>query len=52
MTQLAKEQTAIQILALARAHFEQPSVEDVIDILERAKRYAPSSAPHRDQPGH
>jgi len=45
VTQLAKEQTAVQILALARAHFEQPSSEDVIDILERAKEHACSNGP-------
>ena len=47
MTPLAKEQTAVQILAMTQASLEQPSVEDVIDILERAKEYAASSAPPR-----
>lgn len=40
MTNLAKEEAAAQALAVVQARFERPSIEDVEDVLERAKQQA------------
>jgi hypothetical protein len=40
MTNLDKEQTAAQIVALVRARFERPRLSDIEDILERSKLQA------------
>jgi hypothetical protein len=48
MTHLAKEETAAQALAVVQARFERPSLIDIEDILERAKRQARVLAPQPD----
>lgn len=40
MTHLAKEETAAQALAVVQARFERPTLEDIEDVLERAKQRA------------
>jgi hypothetical protein len=34
MTNLTKEETAAQILAVVQARFERPTLEDIEDVLE------------------
>jgi hypothetical protein len=51
MTHLSKEEMAAQVLAVLQARFERPSLEDIDDILERAKLHARVAAQHGgDQP--
>ena len=45
MTNLAKEEAAAQALAVVQARFERPTLEDVEDVLERAKQQARVAAP-------
>jgi len=50
MTNLAKEQTAAQIVARVRARFERPELSDVYDILGRSKLQARQAQESCDSP--
>ena len=43
MTHLVKEETAAQALAVIKSRFQKPEPDEVLDILERAKRQAQAS---------
>jgi hypothetical protein len=47
MTNLSREETAAHVLAVIQAKFERPSVDVVVDILQRAERQATASMTKR-----
>jgi hypothetical protein len=47
MTNLAKEETAAQVLAVIQAKFERPQLPEILDILKRAEQQATASLPQQ-----